>query len=75
MIGIGDITLHWLDAHGVHHEHFMDTEPELSAFYIPAYVPHAVVNNSKTSAAVIYEYADDVQHDVVPVPVIQITAK
>lgn len=73
MIGIGNITIHWIDSVGQHHEQIMDTEQELTAFYIPPFVPHAVINNSKTDPAVIYEYADDVQHDVTPEQVINIT--
>ncbi len=57
-IGIGDLTFWWLDEDGKKHEEHMNPEGQLVLIEVPSYLPHAVVNNSVTKNAVMFEYAD-----------------
>lgn len=58
LIGIGDLIFVWLDENGRKKEVAMHPEGKLFLIEVPAYLPHAVVNNSKKNHAILFEYAD-----------------
>ena len=72
-LGFGkELFLVWQDADQQLHEEAMNADDTIYLFLVESLVPHAVINKSSDSTAILYEYADDTQHDVVPVPVIKI---
>ncbi len=66
-----DVELHWVDEDGVTHRHQMKEGNQLYLFDVQPFVPHAIVNFSPHSAAVILEFTDEDQHDVEPYLVIR----
>lgn len=69
-IGIGDLSLVWLDQENQKHELKMSTDDALLLVEVPPHVPHAVINNSDTEFAVLFEYADGKMEDVTQVEVV-----
>ncbi len=66
-IGIGDsLQLIWQDDEGNNHTETMSNDSELSLFVVHSLTPHVVVNKGNAPAMLI-EFADDKQHDVVAV--------
>jgi len=63
-IGTADLDLLWKDEDGVIHREKMGREGTTLLFIVQPNTPHLVVNTSKTSSALLYELADDLQHDV-----------
>jgi hypothetical protein len=64
-----DVELHWVDTDGITHIHKMKEKNQLYLFDVHPFVPHAIINKSQNSAAVILELADDdVHHNVEPYP-------
>lgn len=61
-----DVELHWIDQDGIAHINKMKEENQLYLFDVPPFVPHAIINLSQKSAAVLLELNDDYQHDVEP---------
>ena len=58
-----DVELHWIDKDGTTHTHKMKEGNQLFLFDVQPFVPHAIINLSKTAAAVILELTDtDEQH-------------
>ncbi|MCA9369146.1 MAG: hypothetical protein H6773_02020 [Pseudomonadales bacterium] len=57
-IGIGDLTLIWVDQNGKKHTQNMSSKENVLLFEIPPHLPHAVLNNSETDIAVLFEFAD-----------------
>ena len=67
LVGIGEgLQLIWEDTEGKRHAEVMSGEEGMKLFVIRSLTPHAVVNRGATPAVLI-EFANDVQHDVVPV--------
>jgi uncharacterized RmlC-like cupin family protein len=63
-IGLGEeLYVVWQDSSGDVHEEKME-DGSVNLFFIPAMLPHAVINRSKTAFATLYEYASETQHDV-----------
>lgn len=69
-IGIGDLELVWLDEKGVRQTHQLYPKQKLLLAEIPPFIPHAVRNLSSTDNALLYEYADKKQHDVIKVDIL-----
>lgn len=65
-----NVELHWVDKEGITHKHKMKEENQLYLFDVPPFVPHAVVNLSQDSAAVLLEISDADQQDVEPYAVL-----
>lgn len=65
-----DVELHWVDENGHTHVNPMREGNQLYLFDVHPFVPHAIINLSSTSAAVVLEFADADQHDVEPCSVI-----
>ncbi len=64
-IGIGNnLELWWQDEQGRTNKELMN-DSNLCLFLMPSYVPHLVYNGSSEHSAILYEYANDKQHDVV----------
>jgi len=70
-IGIGeDLNFFYLDEKGKVHEEQMNPKGELVFFFVSPFVPHAVINTSSTQFGILYEVANEKQHDVEMVDVI-----
>jgi len=65
-----DVELHWVDEDGNIHINKMKEENQFYIFDVHPFVPHAIINLSQKSAAVLLELADDYQHDVEPYKVL-----
>ena len=65
-----DVELHWVDRDGITHINKMKEENQLYLFDVHPFVPHAIINLSQKSAAVLLELADDYQRDVEPYQVL-----
>lgn len=64
-IGIGEgLIVVWVDSKGKKHEERMNENGNLAIFVMPTNTPHAVVNTSKSQFGVLFEYANESQHDV-----------
>ena len=61
-----DVELHWVDEDGITHRNRMKEENQIYLFDVHPFVPHAIINLSQKSAAVISELADDYQSDFEP---------
>jgi len=73
MIGIGEnLFLYWKDEKDITHKEHMNEKGEIYLFIVHSLVPHAVINQSTDQSAIIYEYADDKQHDVEAIDVVSI---
>lgn len=57
-IGIGELQLIWLDETGEKYFEQMNPGGEILLIEIPPYTPHAVLNQSETQSAVLFELAD-----------------
>lgn len=66
-----DLELHWVDEEGITHIIKMKEENQLYLFDVPPFVPHAIINLSPKSAAVLLELTDDYQHDVEPYEILK----
>ena len=64
-----NLVLYWLDKKGKHEETMLIND-NLTIFIMPPYLPHAVFNKSTTSNALLYEFADDKQHNVETIKII-----
>ena len=65
LIGLGsDCFFVWKDSDGQIHEEEMNPDGQLYIFVIPSQVPHTVVNKNPHTAAVLYEYFDDIYRGV-----------
>lgn len=64
-IAVGNLYLEWRDAKGNRHSEAMAEAGQLFVYVVEPYTPHAVVNKG-TQPAVLFELADDIQHDVKP---------
>lgn len=70
-VGFGELILYWLDENGEKQSMHMSGESSsLLLFVIPPFLAHAVVNESESEQAVLYEWADAKQHDVQSVDII-----
>lgn len=70
-IGFGDLQLFWIEAGQVQHAPMQhDGAPFL--IKIPSGLSHAVVNNSQTETAVVFEFADGPMHNVEKVEVVHV---
>lgn len=58
------LMLYWIDEKGEKHEEVMFDGNKLVLFIVSPYTPHAVLNTSINSSALLYEFANDKQHDV-----------
>lgn len=65
-----DVELHWVDENGIIHINKMKEENQVYLFDVHPFVPHAIINLSQKSAAVLLELTDDYQHDVEPYEVL-----
>lgn len=63
-VAMGDLVLVWLDEHGVRQEKHMNPDGKLIITMVPPFLPHAVVNRSKTQFGILYEMADGKMRDV-----------
>lgn len=73
-IGLGEaLYLLWQDENGENHEEKMEDE-NINLFIIPSMLPHAVINKSDSGMAVLYEYANEIQHDVEKVDLLTSTS-
>ncbi len=57
-IGVGDLSLIWIDENGEKHEESMNPDDQLLLIEIPTFLPHAVKNNSDSKQAFLFEYAN-----------------
>lgn len=57
-IGIGDLVFTWLDEKGQKHTEHMHPNGQILLFEVPPFLAHAVSNISKTTNAVLFEFAD-----------------
>jgi len=69
-IGIGDLEFVWLDESGEKHVQHMHPDGQILLIEVPPFLAHAVRNASKTSNAVLFEYADMKQKEVEKVEVV-----
>lgn len=65
-----NVELHWIDRDGKTHIYKMKENNQLYLFDVHPLVPHAIINLSQDSAAVLLELADADQHDVEPCTVL-----
>jgi quercetin dioxygenase-like cupin family protein len=65
-----DLVLYWIDGKGKKHEDIMFGEDKLILYIIYPNIPHAVLNKSNSSSALLYEFANEKQHDVEAVKVV-----
>ena len=65
-----NVELHWVDEEGMTHINKMKEDNQLYLFDIPPFVPHAIINLSQDSAAVLLEFADDLHNACEPYAVI-----
>lgn len=56
-VALGDLVLIWIDEEGKQQETHMNPEGGLRLIEVPPYLPHAVVNRSKTEKGIIFEMA------------------
>lgn len=64
-VGIGEgLVVTWIDDEGRKHEEKMNENGNLAIFVMPANIPHVVVNTSRSQFGVLFEYANESQHDV-----------
>ena len=59
-----DVELHWIDQNGAKHVRKMKEENQIYIFDVQPFVPHAIVNLSKKSTAVVLELTDARQSGV-----------
>lgn len=64
IIGIGDLEIAWLDEQKQLHKLPLNENGQLSLTLIPTMLPHAVFNKSRDQFAILFEYANETQHDV-----------
>lgn len=69
-IGIGDLTLVWLDEAGKLYKEPMNPNGQIIFITMPPFVPHAVVNESADRPGVLFELADGKMKDVELVKII-----
>ena len=63
-IGFGEkLTLLWQDEIGKTNEEKMNPDGQLLLLIVPSNMPHVIRNESTTSFGLLYEFADDIQHD------------
>lgn len=65
-----DLELHWIDEKGLTHRQKMKDKNQFYLFNIHPFVPHAVVNRSQSSDALLLELYDEEQFDVELFPVL-----
>jgi uncharacterized RmlC-like cupin family protein len=53
-----DLVFIWEDENGKRHKEAMHPNGELILFVVPPLLPHVVINNSKESSAILYEWTD-----------------
>lgn len=58
-----DVEVHWIDENGMKQVNTMRENDEIYLFVIHPLVPHAIVNVSKESPAVILEWTDSSRHN------------
>ncbi len=58
----------WQSEKGVQHLAMRKGE-QLFLIVVPAFIPHAIKNNG-TEEGVLFEFADDIQHDVMPLNIL-----
>ncbi len=62
-----DLEFIWEDENNEIHREMMMKENELKLFIVEPFVPHVIVNRSTTNTSTLFEYAETIQKDVVPV--------
>jgi uncharacterized RmlC-like cupin family protein len=62
-VGIGELLFVWLDEAGNQYSEQMHPDGKIVLVTVPPFLPHAVVNLSKTTAGILYEMADGVMKD------------
>jgi len=68
-VAMGDLVLVWLDENGARQEKQMNPDGQLMLTEVSAFLPHAVVNRSKSQFGILYELADGKMRDVEAVKV------
>lgn len=65
------LEIHWVDETGSTHIHKMKEGDQLYLFDVKSFIPHAIVNTSQTTPAVLLELYEEPQYNAEPFPVIQ----
>lgn len=71
-IGTNNLCLLWQDNQRRIHKEMLGNDGKLYIVIIQPNVPHVVINISKSASGLLYELADDKQHDVEAVNLIKI---
>ena len=69
-IAIGDLVFVWLDELGEKQEAHMNPNGEIRLIKVPPFLPHAVVNKSKSEVGVLFEMADEISKDVEKIQIV-----